>query len=377
MGGDEDIRTIASHLGMDSSYVFIEEIVAEVRRQVAAAVRESRYDEVKDLEQLRRVICDAYEIELVRLEKDEDLATVAERHSHVRDGFEQEVANDLEGQDQLGAVYGNKAYPDRGRRWLAAVDARGQKEHSAEFTRWHEIAHVLTGFFNDDDGAEEETDTVVEANKPEEDERPLGELIVDRVASMLLYWQPFWEPDFAEQLQEHKGLTFELIEHIRQSYASNVSFYSCAIQCVQNFHLPCLLVRVDMGLKASERRKWEREKLQPHLGFDEDRSKNRPVEKLRLVERIGPEAPKIEAPVELWRNVRVPAESVLREVFEADQPISRSDYTDQSEWETSGRGSLPSLPLYVEAKQFGPNTLGLIQPNWNKVRIVSTQRLTF
>lgn len=363
---DEDLRKIASHLELEFP-VTVEEVTDRVRETVQDAVKKSDYDEIESLDQLRRAVCDHQSIQIEYIEEDEHLGTLAKRHDHIREDFAGTLRDCFQCRNQRGAVYNNPMFPEHGREYLAVVDTRGPKEQAAEFTLWHEIAHVLLKFLSKDDesGAESGARAEIERTKPKAAEESIGEMIVDRVASMLVYWDPLWAPDVDEELRQYGGLTFEVIENIRQRYTPRVSFYSCAIQCVKAFHRPCLLVSVAKKMKPSQRRQWESQRDQ--LGLKCVEKKPPPEKKLRLDDCIASEESAIEDPMELWSEMRVPASSVLREVFEADGNLHRSEFTNQSEWETTTQGALPNLPLYVEAKQFGVNTLGLIQPNWNEV----------
>ena len=354
ISGTNDVRQIAKGLDLPIHQHTFDGIFEAVREAVYDMIADSPYPKIRKLSQLERVICNARQIKIEFIDNDEDIRRIADERSYVADELETKLRNHFDKRGNAGFTCENNSHGRIGRRWLVVVDRRGSKKNGAEFTKWHEIAHVLTGFFpasNDDIEHQADTET------PEKEPDSPGEQLMERIAAELLYWENLWNPQFSDKLRQVDRLTFDIIEDIRSRYQPTASFHSCAIHVVKQFHRPCYLVKADMAHNKTEKRKIVRNENQTTLGpaF----APELPPKKLRLVDCVTPNHIEGPNPLEIWKHVRVPEDSVIAKVFRGEARHATEE-TNQAKWETSRKGSLSAVPLYVEAKAYGTNIFGLL-----------------
>ncbi len=308
---------------------------------------------------LKPAVCERWAVSSQQLQRDADLEALLSRSSN--DSLADWLETTLDSEKHLGVVVDLKEIGSE-YRWAVIVDARAHASDVPEATGWHELAHVIA--------AETLERGPLESRQEDSDSRALvsrsepttpAERLVAREAARLQCWRSPDDDRMGRHLHPYGGLTFELIDNIESALERPVSFYATAIRCVRRFHRPCMLVRIDRNRKrANKGIDANRELFEtPELQLGEP--------PLRMVETITPRSTRLDNPMEIGRNMRLPESSVLRDMYESEAVSTRSEYTDQSNWETSSRGYFPELPLYVEARQVGPNTLGLIQPDWNRL----------
>jgi hypothetical protein len=220
--------------------------------------------------------------------------------------------------------------------FVSVIDCRGEKVYRAHFSKWHELAHLLTLtpqmrlIFHRTHGAA--------VNDPEE---PLMDLIAAGAA---------FSCDFIKV--EDREISFESIARIRQEYCPEASYQASLIGIVKVLPQPCILLRAEPGMRRHE----ELKKLQ--LSFAQAKPPE-PIAKLRAVNVTVNQAAR-DVGVQMHRNWRVPSKSVISHVFENGG--YRQAQEDLDWWITSDGGQLPSFPVLVKAKSFGESVVALLIP---------------
>jgi hypothetical protein len=224
------------------------------------------------------------------------------------------------------------------REFVSIIDCRGEKGSKSYFTKWHELAHLLTippqlelKFYRSDAGMSEK-DPV--------------EALMDIVAGAL----GFPSDLVAENAQG--AISFEKIQGLREKLCGEASFTASLIGFVQGWPTPCLLVEAGLGMK-----KRERDELSQ--GIFEFRALPRPT--LRALRVTASETARRRG-LRIHQNMRVPESSVIHRVFDGG-----ADYLEGLEnlswWESSDGGRLPKCPVKVEARRFGTKIYALIVPS--------------
>ena len=210
------------------------------------------------------------------------------------------------------------------RQFVSIIDCRGDKAWRKYFSKWHELAHLLT---LTPQARFKFCRTHAEEKDPEE-------ALMDVIAG---------EVGFSPQLvRPHaKGqISFEKIAKLREELCPDASQQASLIGLVKAWPSPCVLVEARRALKANERRSL----MQERFSFNDG-----PVEVLRAVkvtansaaERVG---------MTIHRNMRVPEQSVITQVFEEDSLISLEADEDLAWWTSSSGHGLAPRPITVKAR---------------------------
>ena len=124
----------------------IQSIINYCKDRVTQILKRTR--SVRTIWDLERVVCEHLNLVIHRIFNDDELKVLSERYAR-EEGDPKFAALDmeLEAEDAYGVLYQKHATTSTGDlQYVAFVDCRGQKEHRAFFTAWHEIAHCLTAF---------------------------------------------------------------------------------------------------------------------------------------------------------------------------------------------------------------------------------------
>jgi len=227
--------------------------------------------------------------------------------------------------------------PDR---FVAVIDCRGGKLARRFFTRWHEIAHRLTT--HADQGATEP------AYRSEHD--PL-ERMMDEIAGHVGFYGPFFDPAFDAAHGGKALLTFGTVEAVRAGGFPEASFQATLNACVKRMPTPVMCLEAALAYKKEERRRHQTPSL-----FGEAP----PPGELRAIKVIPNPAAQQEG-FTIPTNMRVPAASVIRRLFDADHQAGGDALEDLSQWESRGK-TLEQRPVAVEGRKLADRVIAIVQP---------------
>lgn len=315
---DPRLLRLAADLGLRRGGDPIGAILRHCQKQVREFLREHPCATLGELLELAAVKLD---VVFREIRSDEEL--IALRNDYCRRG---ELAfADLENQlsANVYAITFGLQTPRRGeRKFVAVIDCRGPKRYRSYFSKWHEIAHLLTltpqmrlRFCR--------THVLPENKDPEES-------MMDIIAGEFTFMRDLVEP-YAIGMP-----SFARFEQLRLRLAPEASWSSAAIGLAQAWAQPCILIRAEPGLK-------KRDRDQPYLDAVEQ-----PERVLRAVKSRGNEAARAIGFM-IPPNMRVPAHSVIADVFEGKVEQAIAD-EDLGWWESGGK-KLPSTPVRVEARK--------------------------
>jgi hypothetical protein len=305
---------------------------------------------VTSLNCLRDLIADALSVNLRFIRSDEDISTIAKEFGASFPGLKITLNAEFVASDTEGLLLPNPTPEPWERKYLAIIDARGARASRAWFTSWHELAHLLVT------PAQLSLQGLRRSPAEHEVRKDPVEQLVDHVAGQIAFWKPLFQPALDEHHSGRSALEFAEVERARLAAAPEASVLATAMAAIHLIRTPTLLVRVELALKADERR---RSSSQISLDFGNIAPAAAP--RLRVVQCVS-NASARRTDLRIFRNMRVPARSVLHRVSEALIDIDAAAYEDQSWWETSSGGNLASLPLHVRAIRRGCHVYGLISP---------------
>lgn len=305
--------------------------------------------EVSCLDTLQSLLADALSVVLRYIDTDEDIERIADEFGERYSKLRMTLRHEFQVCRTEGLLLVNPAPKPWERRHLAIIDRRGEQVNRANFTGWHELAHLLV--------EPEQLSFTGLRRSPTLEQRLKDpkEQLVDQIAGQIAFYEPLFRPIF-ERIVGGQPLTFSLVEKVRAAAAPDASLYSTAIACVNLSRDPTLLLNVERTLKPTERR---RSAAQQDLGSAF--SLPAPQEKLRVVQRSG-NAASSSGLLKIHNNIRVPPESIITSVYESLIDWEEQATEDQAWWERSRDGRLPTLPLFVRAIRRGSHVYAMVSP---------------
>jgi hypothetical protein len=209
--------------------------------------------------------------------------------------------------------------------FVSIIDCRGEKIWRGYFTKWHELAHLLT--LTSQTRLAFKRTHCAEIISPEES-------LMDIIAGRFAFYAPVIR-------KYAKGvISFEAIENLRQQLCPEASKQSSVIGITEAWPSPCLLVTAEMALKKGEQTGLN----QGRFGFSKG-----PESKLRAT-RVKANDEARGVGFRIFENMRVPEQSVIFRVHEND--LSYGDQSEDLSWWVSSDGTaLGVYPVRVEARR--------------------------
>lgn len=216
-------------------------------------------------------------------------------------------------------------------KFVSVIDCRGDKAARSYFTKWHEIAHLLT-LTQQLRLVFRRTHNSISGEDPEE-------RLMDRIAGRF----GFYSPVFHKLVQSR--VSFFEIERLRSELCPESSSQAAIINFVKYWPSPCIFVKAEMEFN-------NREKRQLAQGSFDFLDQPQPV--LRATWATANEKAQ-EIGFRLFENMRVPETSVI--VRTHQNGGSNEAVEDMCWW--AGR---PAQPIRVEARLVGGAVEALITP---------------
>lgn len=327
------IHTLASDLGLQHSDRPSQRILRAVEARVRMVAKKFR---CKTLNDLLVAIANDVSTVLREIHSDDDLRKVREEYVAKGELIFANLADELSQPDDYGITIGlhrQKAWEPR---FVSAIDCRGDKRFRTYFTKWHELAHLLT--------LTPQMRLVFRRSHSRENRDDPEEKLMDVIASSVGFLSDFL-PDSVRG-----ELSFEALAEIKREFCPDASVQAATLGIVKAFPSPCILVEAAMALKADEKAVG----LQLGFGF-----RTSPIPKLRAIHATVNTAAR-DAGLQFFRNWRVPAASVIASVFDGGGYAEADE--DLSWWNASGGKRLDPLPIRVKAKRIGESVQALLMP---------------
>jgi hypothetical protein len=193
------------------------------------------------------------------------------------------------------------------RLYVSVIDCRGEKGVRGYFTKWHEVAHLLT-ITDQKRSVFRRTHASVNYKNPEES---LMDVIAGRFG---------FRPSSGLDLAANE-ISFETIEDLRKRLCPEASKQSALINFVKFWPTPCLLICAQMGHRKREKAQAQ----QQRFDFAEE-----PAPALRAVHVTASESAR-EIGFTIFENMRVPEASVIHRVFNEESIYDQAE-EDLSWW---------------------------------------------
>lgn len=227
--------------------------------------------------------------------------------------------------------------PKKGERpYVSVIDCRGEKAPRAYFSKWHELAHLLT--------LTSQTRLTFCRTHGDESDDP-EERLMESIAGDGAFLPELIVPHIQEPI------SFDAIYRLRQALCPEASDQASLIGFVRAWPTPCMFVRAEMGLRRDQQRSLAQGRLEFH---------DPPVRVLRAIDVTVNDAAQRTGLV-IPRNMRVPEDSVIKRAFLEGRAHVEAD-EDLSSWTTSKGERLPARAMHVVATNMKDHIRALVTP---------------
>ena len=329
---DIQVWNLARDLGIKPKDDPLGDIVHYCLRQVRAFLKEFPCDSLSDLLEVAAAKLDTIFLEI---HSDEDLQRI--KSEYLKKGETGFALLDKELGPKVYAITFRRLNAKKGeRQFVSVIDCRGDKAFRTYFSKWHELAHLLTltqqlrlKFCR--------THTTENKNDPEE---AVMEIIAGEIGFL---------PEIVRQ--HAKGeISFEKIDELREVLCSGASLQSSVIGFTKRWSSPCILIEAGLGYKRSEIRRLAQN------AFD---FADQPTAELRVLHANANE-PAREAGIFIPKNIRVPKTSVVYQIFNDDLLTQAEAVENLSLWEPTTKPRAIDRQVTVKARRNGDHVLALI-----------------
>jgi hypothetical protein len=326
------IGKLASDLGLKGSTKPVSEIVHYVRLRIRTITKKYNCRSLAAL-----LIAAAAEAGTVfrEVHRDQDLDEIIEEFVPKGETIFANLRNELRDQDYAITLKRRHAAP-----WeppfVSIIDCRGDKIYAAYFSKWHELAHLLT--------LTPQMRLVFRRTHAAAHHDP-EEALMDVIAGDLGFWPDFLKP------QEQQEISFEFIERIRAEFCPQASYQASLIGIVKALPQPCILLEAELRLKKSE------ESSMAQMRFHDSPG---PTPSLRAIHVTMNQAAR-DAGILMHPNWRVPENCAINHAFEQGEYSEATENLDW--WVTSNGSQLTSCTVRVKAKPSMGSVTALIIPD--------------
>ncbi len=328
------IRTLASDLGLPISNTPCRAILGHVRARIR---RVSRKFNCKSLNSLLEATANEVETVFMEIHSDEDLTRISEEYVAKGEHIFASLAEELRQSDDFAITIRRHHKEAWEPQFVSVIDCRGDKASKIYFSKWHELAHLLT-LTPQMRLVFRRSHSHAMANDPEEK-------LMDIIAS-----EAGFLPDFLPGNVQAE-ISFDAIRQIKKEFCPDASLQSATIGIVKALPSPCILVEAKLANRKNEN------VSEPLFCSGPEWCVTEPA--LRAVHATVNTAAREEG-LQFHKNWRVPGNSVIARVF-AEGGYAEAD-EDLSWWSASSGSRLAPFPVRVKAKRAGDSVQALLIP---------------
>lgn len=327
------IHTLASDLGLGFSSTPCTTILDFIQRRVRNI---SRKFNCTTLNSLLDATANDLGTTFREIHSDEDLQHIQNEFVTRDELIFANLERDLSRPDDFGLTIALQKPKPWETRFVSVIDSRGDKKFRVYFTKWHELAHLLT--------LTPQMRLMFRRSHSRENSDDPEEKLMDVIAGSVGFLPDFLPPTARGEI------SFEGILEIKNEFCPNASMQAATIGIVKAFPSPCILVQAELGLKKEEKA------LESQARFS---FLSAPSRVLRAVHATVNQAARDNG-IQFFKNWRVPEQSVISSVF-AQGGVTEAD-EDLSWWSASGGRQLDPQPVRVKARRSGESVQALLIP---------------
>jgi hypothetical protein len=345
LDSEQEIIKLAAGLQVDWQKNAVQNIIALCHKKIANWRKDA--PTIASINQLENLICKKLKIVFEEVWSNEDLASVVCKYVRQGEAIFATLTNDLNEKTFAALIERRKIDGNSSDRYVAVIDCRGSKSSRRFFTRWHEIAHLLTL----------QGQLELPLHRSTTDKNPT-ERLMDVIAGEIGFFEPLFRPILHQEIATASGLTFGTVERIRERFCPEASYESTLNACVNRMNSPVLLITLGLALKKDEQRQLQSPQTEMFLA-------PRPQSKLRVLS-VAPSSAARGTTLQIHRNMQVPeSSSLFRMFFNLDESGGNEvEATENlSTWRhTSDGSSLANVEVIFRARRIKDTIVALVSP---------------
>jgi hypothetical protein len=342
LASDSAIIRMASELGLDWRSNPVVEITDYCVQKITRWLKGGR--PVRTLADVEARICEKLQLVIEEVWTDDDLDRVIRKYVGLGEGVFASLRHDFDETTYGACLERRKVTGDACDRYVAVIDCRGGKAHRRFYTKWHEIAHLLT------------MTRQLELPFHRSTDRCPVERLMDKIAGEIGFFDPIFRPAVEKTVRQAGKLTFEVVERIRQRHCPDASFQAALIACAKRAPVPAIYVEAGMGYKRDEEARLRSNQLELiTLEPPKPLLRARVAVPNDLVSGSG---------LRIDRNMQVPENSVIHSVSSTCEGSDATFDTDAVEslrdWKHSDGEPVGEIVVRVEARRVPGKVIALV-----------------
>lgn len=339
-----EVLAMADALRLPSGDRPVDQILAFCGEKIRGWLRGRRG--IPTVAELEAIVCEKLHLVIEEFTTDEELNVIIRKYIAMGEVAFASLKAEFDDKTYATLMERNTATRHSPDRYVAVIDCRGSKANRRFFTRWHEIAHLLTLY----------RQLELPLHRSRDENTPI-ERLMDKIAGEIGFYEPILRPVLNSEIIRNGGLTFAAIENIRQGFCPDASFQATLKACIARVNTPVVYLEASMGLKKGERDLLESRQA-------EFLPRRLPTAKLRAV-IVGPNQA-ARGQVEIHRNMEVPTTSIIYRTFFGDAALGDAFELVGAErladWTHSDGSSLADMDVMVQARRFPGGVYAIIRP---------------
>jgi hypothetical protein len=348
LDSEQAIIKLAAGLQVDWQKNAVQNIVGLCHEKISKWLKNST--PVRSIKQLEILVCKKLKLVFEEVWDDDQLNNVIRKYVRLGEVIFATLKDDLNDQTFATLIERRKVDGHSEDRYVAVIDCRGQKGARRFFTRWHEIAHLLT--------LQGQLELPLHRSTTQKD---ATERLMDVIAGEVGFYEPIFTPILNQEIAKDDGLNFETVERIRERFCSEASYHSTLNASISRSNLPVLLITIGLGYKKEE----ERQLQSPQ---NEMFPVERPTSKLRVL-TVAPSAAARGTKLQIHRNMQVPEVSLLFRMFHNPEEKEAKGTENLSIWRHSSDGkSLAHFEVSIRARRIENTVIAIVAPAHAKIR---------
>jgi hypothetical protein len=343
LDSEQEIIKLAAGLKVDWQQNAVQNIIALCHEKISKWLKHA--PKIRNIQDLEALICEKLMLVFEEVRSDDDLTNIIRKYLGLGEPIFATLKSDLDSKTFATLIERRKIDGKSRDRYVAVIDCRGPKGSRRFFTRWHEIAHLLTL----------QGQLQLPLHRSTTDRSPT-ERLMDTIAGEVGFYDPLFRPILRQETCNESSLSFIVVEKIRERFCPEASFKSVLNTCVKRFNRPTLVAEIGMGLKKDEERQMQSSQM-------DLLPTSCPEPKLRVLSVLGNDVHS--TGLKLHRNMQVPAASLLHRIF-LKQDGCDADEVNGTEnlniWRHSDGKALANLDVKIQARRFQDSIIALISP---------------
>jgi hypothetical protein len=327
------VHRLAADLGLRSTENPVQVIMAYCHRTVKKFLAE--YGQCKAVDALLDLLANKLGTRIVEVHDDKELQSIQREYVSRGEQIFATLDRELNDKGCFGITLKLQNPEPWEQQYISIIDCRGRKAQRKYHTKWHEIGHLLI--------LTDQTRLAFRRTHDVYHPKSAEESLVDAIAGEFSFYRSILSPSLKGEI------TFQKIEHIRQTYCPEASTYSAILNVSKAWPSPVIWVEAHLATRKSE------SPTQQHqLSFVAP-----PQAVLRAVYTSPNDAARAQD-FAMIPNFRVPKRSVIYKVFETG--LQSEAFENLDWWESSGGTRLGARRVRVLAKKIGESVHALISP---------------